>query len=246
MANLLMSIDLEDARLSSKEGLNYKSRVEKNTEQFIQFLKSKNWPCTFFTVGNIFKSHPDLIRYIQSQGYEVAWHSSEHKPVANMSQEEFYADLMDGKELANKFGIELKGYRAPIFSVNSETHWFHKTLNKAGFKYSSSVLPAKSPLYGWPEFGFEPRMVDGIFEISMQIADFKFLKVPYGGIYLRVLPSLLFKYSIQNQMSAEQPLATYIHPYDFDTEQERYMNGKINENKFYNYFKNIGRKKHSQ
>ena len=42
MANLLMSIDLEDARLSSKEGLNYKSRVEKNTEQFIQFLKSKN------------------------------------------------------------------------------------------------------------------------------------------------------------------------------------------------------------
>jgi len=238
-----MSLDLEDARLHSIDGMNYPSRVEKNTEAFISFLKTKEWPCTFFTVGNIFESYPELIKLIRDQGFEIGWHSSQHEPVASITEDQFYSDLMKGRDLASKFGISMLGYRAPIFSVNQSTPWFHKTLKKAGFKYSSSILPAANPLFGWPEFGDRPVVKDDVLEIPMPLVDLKLLKVPFGGVYLRTFPSSVFKYAVSNRKNSNLPIATYIHPYDFDSQQERYTHGGINGSAFYNFLMYYNRSK---
>ena len=55
-----------------------------------------------------------------------------------------------------------------------------------------SVLPARSPLYGWPGFGPEPRQVGTILE--MPITLHPWLRVPLAaGVYFRVLPFLLVR-----------------------------------------------------
>ncbi len=61
----------------------------------------------------------------------------------------------------NNAGVtEIKGFRAPIFSLTEKTKWAFDVLTDLGFSYSSSVLPAKSPLYGWPEFGSTPKRIN--------------------------------------------------------------------------------------
>ncbi len=243
MGILLMSLDLEDARLHSVDGQKYPSRVDNNTEKVIQFLKKRSWPCTFFTVGNIFENHSDLVKLVIQEGFEVAWHSSQHEDVAAMSEDAFYADLMEAQETASKFGITMTGYRAPTFSVTPDVGWFHPVLKRAGFTYSSSILPAKNPLFGWPNYGENPRLQNGVVEIPMPLVDLKFLKIPFGGVYLRTLPSMVFKYAIKFQKGPEAGIATYMHPYDFDVDQERYTHGGINKSKFYNFLMYYNRSK---
>ena len=65
------------------------------------------------------------------------------------------------------------------------SHLSNDVLNNAGIKYSSSVLPAKNPLYGWGGFGFTPKkMPNGIIEIPITVDKFGPLTVPFaGGIY---------------------------------------------------------------
>jgi hypothetical protein len=66
-------------------------------------------------------------------------------------------------------------------------------------------------------------------------------KVPIaGGVYLRVLPFFLTRMSFSRVRAAE-PITTYIHPYDVDTEQERFMHPDLNGSRFMNQLMYIGR-----
>ncbi|NDC37545.1 MAG: DUF3473 domain-containing protein [Proteobacteria bacterium] len=235
---LLMSMDLEDARMFSREGKQYPCRIEQNVETFVQFLNRNNWPCTFFVVGELFRRYPNLIKDLsQRPGFEIAWHSENHLPVVSMTQEEFRRDVMGAQELATKHGFFLKGYRAPIFSVGARCAWFHEELARAGFTYSSSVLPAPHPLYGWPDFPKVPTPVNGVLEIPMRLVSLGPLKVPLGGVYLRVLPLLLQRIGLFHIGGACPTTAVpaYLHPYDYDFMQERYMHGGINESRIFNW-----------
>ena len=84
---------------------------------------------------------------------------------------------------------DVRGFRAPIFSLTAATAWAYPVLRELGFSYSSSVLPAKNPFYGWPGFGPEPRLMEGIWELPMSVARFgPYVVPPAGGVYFRVLP----------------------------------------------------------
>lgn len=239
---LLMSFDLEDARLFSEDGKHFPSRVELNTLKFLEFLKIHKLPCTFFTVGHIFNNHPDLIREIVNQGYEIAWHSDKHDPVSKLSEAEFNDDLKKARHYSDLFNIEMIGYRAPMFSVNESVSWVHKALNNFNFKYSSSVLSARNPLHGWTNFGEKPRVVESVMEIPITLLDFKLLKVPFGGTYLRVFPNCMLNHGIKAKKKNKQPITIYLHPYDLDDKQERYIHGGVNGNSFYNWLMYYNRK----
>jgi polysaccharide deacetylase family protein (PEP-CTERM system associated) len=233
-----MSIDLEDARIFAREGAQYPCRVEKNVEIFADFLNKNNWPCTFFVVGELFRRYPTMIKALsQRPGFEIAWHSENHQPVVTMTREEFRRDVMGAQELAATYGLSITGYRAPIFSVGPRAAWFHEELEQAQFTYSSSVLPAAHPLYGWPNFSKEPTKVGGILEIPMRLVNLGPLKVPLGGVYLRVLPLFLQRIGLFSLggSSPQKAVPTYLHPYDYDFLQERYMHGGINESQFMNW-----------
>jgi len=242
----LFSIDLEDARENVVNGHLYADRVVENTETFLKWLKQNNFHCTFFTVGKIAEKYPGLIKNISSQGHEIACHSYDHKPLEQLGKEGFKADLDKNINALLKAGAaEIKGFRAPIFSLTKNCSWAYDVMKEFKLNYSSSVLPAKNPLYGWEDFGQEIKKTDsGIIELPITLTKVGPLKIPAtGGVYFRVLPYFIIRNSIKKTFLNDQPVLSYFHPYDIDVQQEKYMHAGINNSKFYNFLMYYNRKK---
>ena len=109
------------------------------------------------------------------------------------------------------------GFRAPNFSLMPATAWAYDVLRETGFSYSSSVLPAKNPFYGWEDFGERPKIVRGIAEIPMSVGSFGPLRIPIaGGVYFRTLPRAFIRRAINKHLKKGLPLLGYFHPYDID------------------------------
>ncbi|MCX6296994.1 MAG: polysaccharide deacetylase family protein, partial [Bacteroidetes bacterium] len=241
----LFSVDLEDVRLRMQDGLSYKPRVEALVEKYLRFLNKHRSKATFFTVGDIPEHYPGLIKTIISEGHEIACHSNKHIPVTHQTKEDFKNDLLQNLEnLSNAGATNIIGYRAPIYSITEKTSWAFDILSELGFKYSSSVLPAKNPLFGWEDFGEQPRMMnEKLFEIPVSVRGTNFLNVPFsGGVYFRVIPMMLIKKDFEKHFSKGQPVISYFHPYDIDTEQESFMHPGINDSWFYNKLMYFNRK----
>src|SRR4029450_8705819 len=63
----------------------------------------------------------------------------------------FREETAHGRDLlAEVGGQEVVGFRAPTFSLTPDTVWATEVLTELGFTYSSSTLPAWSPLFGLP------------------------------------------------------------------------------------------------
>jgi len=105
------------------------------------------------------------------------------------------------------------------------------------------VLPAASPLFGWP--GFERRVQrrgPGIWELPVTLTGWPLLDLPFAcGVYFRVLPLFLERRLFRRQRVRGEPLVMYCHPYDVDTEQERFMHPELGDSKLYNWLMYVGR-----
>jgi polysaccharide deacetylase family protein (PEP-CTERM system associated) len=241
----LFSIDLEDVRDGVPNGNSYKERVVPNTLKYLDWLKKNKFKCTFFTVGTIAERYPDLIKEIINSGHEIACHTHSHIPLDKQTPDSFKRDINANINALVKAGaLKVTGFRAPIFSLTQSTQWAYSVLEDAGIKYSSSVLPAKNPLYGWENFGIIPKkMNNGIIEIPISLNKFGPLTIPFaGGVYFRCLPFLFIKNSFIKSFQSNVPVLSYFHPYDLDTEQEKFMHAGINESKFYNFLMYYNRK----
>jgi len=240
----LFSVDLEDLRFGMPDGLSYKERVPANVHAYFDWLNKHGFKCTFFVVGDVAEVYPSLIREICHEGHELACHMHRHIPLDKLTRESFKDGLEANREAILRAGAAgVKGFRAPIFSLMPSTAWAYDVLSELGFSYSSSVLPAKNPFYGWAEFGRRPRKVRGIVEIPMTVEKFGPLNIPIaGGVYFRIIPALLVRRSVRKYLKTDLPLLGYFHPYDIDLEQERFMHPEINDSRFYNFLMYYNRK----
>lgn len=245
LPTFLFSVDLEDVRLWMQNGERFTERVPDNTLQYLNWLDNYQAKITFFTVGQVARLYPELLQEIQHRGHEIACHSDLHLPVAGQTADQFRADLEANISSLHKAGVkQVVGYRAPIFSLTAKAaQWAYPILRDCGITYSSSVLPAKNPLFGWPEFGTAPVFTEaGVWEIPMSIAPVGPLKLPVaGGVYFRVLPRWLMLRKLRSLLQENGFVASYFHPYDIDTQQERFMHPGINNSRFYNYLMYMNR-----
>ena len=169
-----------------------------------------------------------------------------HLQLDKLSPEQFRADLEENLLALRDAGAgEIKGFRAPTFSLTERTAWAHGILAGLGFTYSSSVLPAKNPLYGWPSFGHEARRVaETLWELPITLHRLPGLPVPVaGGVYFRVLPFFLTRWAIAGRIKSGSPVGTYFHPYDIDSCQERFMHPDLGGKRHLNMLMYIGRKR---
>ncbi len=241
MGTFLFSIDLEDVSLELENSSTYTDRVIPATERYLVFLQKYKAKATFFTVGETARKFPGLIKEIADEGHEIACHSDLHIPVEQQTPESFKEDLQRNIESINKAGVEkVYGFRAPIFSLTERAQWAYQVLRDQGIKYSSSVLPADSPLYGWKHFGSHPRKIDGILEIPVSVFPFKALQSPMaGGVYFRLFPLSLIHHAFKKNTSSGNPIVGYFHPQDCDDQVEplKYKG----YNKFYNWLLNYNK-----
>ena len=215
MNEFLFSVDLEDPQGSG-------DRLAVLTGRYLDFLARHRAAATFFATGDVACRHPDLIRRITAEGHEIACHSDRHLALEKQDPAGFRDDLQRNRDALHAAGAgEVRGYRAPFLSLVERTRWAYPVLAELGFLYSSSVLPGRSPLFGWPGFGAEPRRIDGVLEIPISLLPVPGLGLPSaGGVYFRVLPEALLARAWRASRRAASPLVGYFHPYDLDTEGE--------------------------
>jgi polysaccharide deacetylase family protein (PEP-CTERM system associated) len=241
----LFSVDLEDVRFAMKDGRRYAERVPDTVHRYLEWLDRRGFRCTFFVVGDAAEAYPSLIRAIVEAGHEIGCHTYRHIPIEKQTRDEFKKDLESNIEALRKAGArDISGFRAPMFTLTEATSWVYAILKELGFVYSSSVLPAKNPFWSWPGFGPDPKKVDGIWELPMTVKKIgPFVIPPAGGVYFRALPKFLIMRTAKKHLRSGRPLLGYFHPYDIDTEQERFMHPDIDDSRFYNFLMYHNRKK---
>ncbi len=246
MSSILLSVDLEDVRDWVEDGSRYREGVVDNTRQYLNHFKQWGVKATFFVVGRVARRYPELIGEIVEAGHELACHGDMHVQLDKLSPHAFRIDTEANLAALKKAGGKnICGFRAPTFSLTQRTAWAHEILADLGLTYSSSVLPAKNPLYGWPAFGQDARKVgERLWELPITLHELPGLTVPIaGGVYFRVLPFLLTRWAIGRRIRKRQPVGTYFHPYDIDTAQERFMHPDLGGRKHLNLLMYIGRAK---
>ena len=144
-------------------------RVERNVGRILDLLATRNTKATFFTLGWIAERYPHLVRQIAAQGHEVASHGYGHERASDLTEDAFFADIHLAKVILEDLcGVEVKGYRAPSFSIGAGNLWAFDSLARAGYRYSSSVYPIRHDHYGMPDsprFAYEVR--PGLLEIPV-------------------------------------------------------------------------------
>lgn len=238
--NNIFSIDLEDWYHSFYTGKPLKTneyRIVKPTEEILRLLKQTKNKATFFVVGEIAQRHPQLIKEISRQGHEIACHSLHHNFIYNMTKNKFENDLIQSKEILESLTHQkIIGYRAPSWSVSKDqTPWFWDILKKHQFKYSSSIFPFKTFLYGDNQAKRFQNTINNISEIPPSTYQVFQKRFPFsGGFYLRCLPFPLIRHFTNQINHQKQPVIFYIHPREIDPGQPK-MKLPIKEN-FIHYF----------
>lgn len=104
------------------------------TPKILEALKKHNAKATFFIVGTLMKSNPELIKQIDEKGHIVANHSMHHPNMSKMStMENFKKEIEPVEELYKEItGKEMKKFYRPPQGIFSETNL--KMANELGYK----------------------------------------------------------------------------------------------------------------
>ncbi|MDR3394187.1 MAG: DUF3473 domain-containing protein [Parasulfuritortus sp.] len=218
-------------------------RIERNLDRILGLLDEHGVKGTFFTLGWIAERYPTLIRRISEQGHELASHGYGHQRATEMTHDAFLADVRLAKLILEDIaGNEVRGYRAPSFSIVQDTMWAYEKLEEAGYRYSSSIFPIRHDHYGIPHAPrFAHRVKLDLLEVPATTVRLFGQNLPAsGGGYFRLLPYVLSRAMFRevNQVD-QQSVVFYFHPWEIDSEQPR-IPGIGLKTRFRHYV-NIGR-----
>ncbi|MBR6346281.1 MAG: polysaccharide deacetylase family protein [Bacteroidales bacterium] len=227
----ILTFDLEewfhlldfDATRGEEQWKGFEVRIYENTERILRLLDGSGSSATFFVIGWIAKTYPDLVRRI-SEKYEIGSHTDSHELVNVMGPVRFREDLKASKaRLEDITGRKVEAFRAPGFSIGKDEKWALEILAEEEIKYDCSIFPARASHGGWDGFpANSPALVKtnsgDILEFPMSTHRIAGREIAFtGGGYFRLCPyPLLRKWSRE----AGDYLISYIHPRDLDAGQK--------------------------
>jgi polysaccharide deacetylase family protein (PEP-CTERM system associated) len=193
----------------------------------LDVLREHRVHATVFVVGEVAQRHPRLIEEIVAQGHELGCHSMSHRPLWEVTPDEFRAELEQFACLMHDLvpGVEIVGFRAPTFSLDNRTRWALGILTEFGYHYDSSIFPLRNPMYGvngCPLLPYRPFTQDvaisdpagSMVEFPMSVWAWDGLRLPVsGGFYVRALPFTLVRYCLRH-INRTRPFVIYVHPWE--------------------------------
>ena len=150
-------------------------------------------------------------------------------------------DRLDSPGFKERFSDEIKkfekltngksrGFRAPTFSLNDTSSWAIDILEENNYTYDSSIVPAKTSMYGSPNAEHKPYKITSesieqndssgkLIEFPLLVTTFLGKKIPAaGGFYLRTLPTKVIKNALKNYQNKNMPGSFYIHSWELTPE----------------------------
>ncbi len=205
----------------------FDARVEHNARVSLDLLDKFGHKATFFGLGWIADQMPHVVREIADRGHEIASKGYFHRPLAEMTPDEFRADAVKSRiALENASGREVKGYRIARGWFAEKDLWALDTLSEEGFAYDSSLrilgLTSKrtSALGKLHQHQTKSGM---IWEAPLSSWRFMGLSLPIsGGNYVRQLPDGFVRNRVADwDRSANAPMTFYFHVWELDPDQPR-------------------------
>jgi polysaccharide deacetylase family protein (PEP-CTERM system associated) len=226
----ILSFDIEEwfhilnneSTKTINEWKNYETRIHANMERIFNILEKTNTKATFFCLGWIAETYPEIVKEIIARGYEVGTHTRMHQLVYEQTPAGFEKDLEYSiKTLENITGQKVKYFRAPGFSITENEKWTFEILIKHGIEVDCSIFPAPRAHGGFPTY---KQPIPSILKYNG--IELKELPINYsivagkpviysGGGYFRLFPyPIIKKWSKQSGY-----VMSYLHPRDFDAGQ---------------------------
>jgi len=208
-------------------GLQRTRSIINGIDKILDLLRQNDTQATFFVVGEILEHEPSLLDKIIENGHEIGFHTMYHKSLNSETKEKFSDAIKKFAKLTNG---RSKGFRAPTFSLNYDSAWAVDALAENNYIYDSSIVPAKTTMYGFSNAERKPyrisssllekNNIDGkIWEFPLAVGKFIGKTVPTaGGFYLRLLPIKIIKNSIVEYEKQNIPATFYIHSWELTPE----------------------------
>ncbi len=203
-------------------------KIINGLDKILTFLEKHDTYATFFVVGEILENFQDILDKILDHVHEIGFHTMYHSRLDSKNfREKFSKELDNFAILTNN---KSKGFRAPTFSLNKKSSWVIDTLEQHGYVYDSSVVPAKTNLYGHPNAPKKPYKISSsslesdnpkgkIIEFPLMVTKFLGKTVPAGGgFYLRTLPFSTTKNALKIYDKENIPGVFYIHSWELTPE----------------------------
>lgn len=228
--NIILSVDVECWGQSVLDrSLPILPHSADNVRRLLQLFDNHNAKATLFILGKFAETHPQVIADAARAGHEIASHGYGHVEVFRQSPIEFREDIRKASDIiAGITGVRPKGYRAPVFSIRSDSTWALDVLADEGFEFDSSIFPFAGPRYGigdWPAGPCSVKTKGGhsIVEYPPSTLQLFNRRVPVaGGGYARLLPIQLLQKCFDRVIQERQtPPVFYCHPYEIDTTEIR-------------------------
>ena len=228
-----MTVDVEDyfqvsafaKTIDRKDWDAMPCRVEQNVDLLLNLFAENHAHGTFFVLGWIAERYPSMVKRIAAAGHELASHGYGHLRATEQGSAGFAADIQRAKQLLEEIsGCEIRGYRAPSFSIDTTNPWAFDAILEAGYSYSSSVYPVKHDHYGMPNAPrFPYRSRTNLVEIPITTVRTLGRNFPAGGGgFFRLLPYRISKMAINKVNSDDRmPAIFYMHPWEVDPDQPR-------------------------
>ncbi len=211
-----------DSTRSEEQWKKYEVRIHDNMERIFRILKETNTKATFFIIGWIAKTYPEIVKKI-AENYQIGSHTMTHQLVWQQTHAEFREDVGASiKLLEDITGKKVTVFRAPGFSIRESESWAFETLAELGITTDCSVFPTVHAHGGMPSFGnARPSIIkykgSEIKEFPVSTTKLLGKNVIFsGGGYFR-----LFPYTLIERWTRQNPdyLLSYIHPRDLDAGQ---------------------------
>jgi peptidoglycan-N-acetylglucosamine deacetylase len=196
------------------------SRVVDTTRDLLDLLDACGVRGTFFVLGWVAERYPLLVTEIVDAGHEVGSHGHLHQRVYELTPDSFARDLEACRTALARAGVrDVRGYRAPEWSINDRSLWAFETLAGAGFTFDSSMAPMR--IVGDPDYPTQPHarstsrgkvlefppLVDRRFGQNMPLGVGWGLRMTAPGRVIRV---------IEDRNSRGIPVALTVHPWEID------------------------------
>tara|TARA_B100001540_G_scaffold101752_1_gene91678 strand:+ start:933 stop:1775 length:843 start_codon:yes stop_codon:yes gene_type:complete len=229
----LLGIDFEDwyhpeLVQNYVKDLNHDPTMFKGLDKIIDMLRKNETSATFFVVGELIQKNPEILDKIIENDHEIAFHTMHHDKIDSLEFKKNHStEFLEFSKITNK---RSKGFRAPTFSINKQSSWIVDFLVENNYVYDSSVVPAKTELYGLPNAEIRPYRISSnsleknnpngkLFEFPLLVTKFLGKKLPAaGGFYIRTLPEKIIKNAISNYENQNIPATFYVHSWELTPE----------------------------
>lgn len=241
----ILTFDIEDWWAYDHYKIGHKAdwlpRLDNYLAKALDLLDSRSIQATFFILGELAKSYPEVVARIASRGHHIGCHSFSHRFWGEATPQEVAEDTRIALDIIeNVVGKKVDAYRAPAFSITEKNSWILSILAENGIKYDCSIFPSTRSYGGFPSY--ETKLPSVIYVNDIMIKEFPIAtammlkrEIAYsGGGYFRMFPYWKIKSLVRNN----EYVMTYFHIKDFDKDQIRLYHSYRGESAPSRYIKN--------